>query len=278
MKSARYRNEAARYNEFYMERLGRLGRMPNPSQMYSAYRFRKNVYGFIKSLNTASRQKILDVGCGNGTDIIILNDLLGGEADFLGIELSEFPVKVANRYARSRKLKNIRFASGPFESFEFREEFDVVMCLEVIEHLPDLKEVSSFVGRLNKALKKGGYLILSTPNKGNVYRAFVRRCLPRSLTGKLFRYMHENAEVYTGLKEKKGHDYHPSAMSFVETRKIVMENGFRLVKAVRGAPHYGAEWIDRNRFYYLCFILLDMLIPQKFVNFGWNTISFWKKE
>ena len=268
-------DSAQRYDKFYQERMERLGRLPNPSQVYNSYSFRKHVFDFIKKLDLLPGSKILDAGCGNGSDLIVLNEIIP-KLKLYGIDPSSYAIKTAKKYTKKRGLNNIFLMPGNFEEYDFKQKFDVIICLEVIEHLPDMRSVRMFLFALNNALEEGGHLILSTPNKENIYRTVVRQLLPKGVSKRLLTYMNKNAEVYSGLV-KGGHEYHPSAMTFKETRLFTEMYGFTFIRAVRGTPHYGADWIDRSKILYLGFILSDVLIPSSFTSFGWNTVSFWKK-
>lgn len=100
------------------------------------------------------RGKILDVGCANG---VYLYNLRNQGWDVYGIEPSQEAVNFArNKFA----LKNVK--QGFLEDNNYPDEFfDVVTLRHVIEHLPDPKEA---IMEIKRILKKGGLLIITTPN------------------------------------------------------------------------------------------------------------------
>ena len=103
--------------------------------------------------------RLLDLGCFTG---VFLNLVRKNNWSALGIE----PSKWAVDYGRNRL--NLKILQGTFEDFEFDDEyFDVVTMWDVIEHISDPKLTLSL---LNKKLKKGGILYLTTFNFDSIFR------------------------------------------------------------------------------------------------------------
>ncbi len=114
--------------------------------------------------------RILDVGCGRGW----LTNLATAYGTCEGVE----PVAGVVAHAR-RMFPRIRFEAGTPESVCVRPDFmpyDVVLCSEVIEHVPH-PEKPEFVTQLGKLLKPDGYLILTTP-RGDVWEEWKRIAPP----------------------------------------------------------------------------------------------------
>ena len=100
------------------------------------------------------RSNVLDVGCGDG--LAAGKMLVGRECDYTGVDVSENAVREARRNGLSASL--IEDASSlPFED----ASFDVVISLEVIEHLFSPLEA---VMEMKRVLAPGGLLLLTTPN------------------------------------------------------------------------------------------------------------------
>ena len=97
----------------------------------------------------------LDVGCGAG---LLAEPLARLGAQVTGIDASPELVRVAQDHAIASGLE-IDYRSG--EVGELEGEFDLITCMEVIEHVAD---PSAFVAALAGRLAAGGLLILSTPN------------------------------------------------------------------------------------------------------------------
>lgn len=100
-------------------------------------------------------KKALDVGCGAG---LLAEPLARLGARVTGIDASQELIDVARAHARMGLLE-IEYVSGELSSLE--GEFDLITCMEVIEHVLD---PAAFIALLASRLSKDGLLILSTPN------------------------------------------------------------------------------------------------------------------
>jgi 2-polyprenyl-6-hydroxyphenyl methylase/3-demethylubiquinone-9 3-methyltransferase len=97
----------------------------------------------------------LDVGCGAG---LLAEPLARLGAQVTGLDASPDLIAVAREHARSAGLE-IDYRAG--ELSELQGQFDLITCMEVIEHVAD---PAQFVGAVAKWLAPGGLLIMSTPN------------------------------------------------------------------------------------------------------------------
>jgi len=101
-----------------------------------------------------SGDKLLDVGCGDGT--------LGYYAkakykEVYGVDISEKALNIARKRGVITFKVDLNKEALPFSN----NFFDAVTCLDVIEHVIDPRFL---VGEIHRVLKKGGILIISTPN------------------------------------------------------------------------------------------------------------------
>mgnify|MGYP001027550423 FL=1 len=115
---------------------------------------------YIKSKIKLEGKKILDVGCGGG---LLSEALYDFGADVTGIDAAGPGIEVAKIHAKNDN-KNIKYFEITAEELNLKESesFDIVTCLEVLEHVPDPK---SLVSTCVDLLKPGGTLFLSTINK-----------------------------------------------------------------------------------------------------------------
>ncbi|KIE04864.1 3-demethylubiquinone-9 3-methyltransferase [Candidatus Jidaibacter acanthamoeba] len=118
-------------------------------------------FAIEKEAKPLSSMKILDIGCGGGLLTVPLGKL---GADILGIDVTEKNIKIANAHKIKNNLAdNINFLHTTIEKLEQEnEKFDVVITMEVVEHVADL---NSFLKSSLNVLKPGGLIFISTLNK-----------------------------------------------------------------------------------------------------------------
>jgi 2-polyprenyl-6-hydroxyphenyl methylase/3-demethylubiquinone-9 3-methyltransferase len=105
-------------------------------------------------------QKVLDVGCGGG---ILAEAMAGLGAEVTGIDLSEKALKVAQLHLHeSGRSVDYRLASAEDFATQHAGAFDVVTCMEMLEHVPD---PASVVAACAKLVKPGGWVFFSTLNR-----------------------------------------------------------------------------------------------------------------
>jgi 2-polyprenyl-6-hydroxyphenyl methylase/3-demethylubiquinone-9 3-methyltransferase len=115
---------------------------------------------FIMERLTVSRPKTLDVGCGGG---ILSEALAQTGAQVTGIDLSASSLDVAQAHATRQGL-SIDYRCTSAEDLVLKEAgaFDVVTCMEMLEHVPEPAQV---VRACAQALKPGGQAFFSTINR-----------------------------------------------------------------------------------------------------------------
>ena len=115
---------------------------------------------FIKSSVNLKGKKVLDVGCGGG---ILSESLASVGADVTGIDQGDKVIQIAKLHAKESGVK-IKYKHINIEDFykNTDERFDVITCLEMLEHVPD---PNSIINTCSKLLKPGGKIFFSTINK-----------------------------------------------------------------------------------------------------------------
>ena len=108
-----------------------------------------------KNLNNT---KILDIGCGGG---LISEGLTKIGATVTGIDFIKENIKIAKIHAKKNNLK-INYFVKNFEKEKITSKYDVIIILEVLEHLSNWEE---FLKKIKFNLKKNGVLIISTINR-----------------------------------------------------------------------------------------------------------------
>jgi 2-polyprenyl-6-hydroxyphenyl methylase/3-demethylubiquinone-9 3-methyltransferase len=116
---------------------------------------------WIQGLAPLAGQRALDVGCGGG----ILADAMARKgASVLGIDLSTKALKVAQLHALEAETPNVAYREVAAEALaaEAPGSFDVVTCMEMLEHVPD---PASVVRACATLVKPGGWVFFSTLNR-----------------------------------------------------------------------------------------------------------------
>ena len=183
--------------------------------------------GYIDERAVLAGKRCVDVGCGGG----LLSEALARRADsVLGIDLAPAPLEVARLHAAGEGLDNLEYreVSAAELAAEQPGQFDLVTCLEVIEHVPD---PAALVASLAGLARPGGHVVLSTLNR----------------TPKAFALAIVGAEYLLGLLARGTHEYErfikPSelaawgrqaglALSDLRGVEMVAGGGFRLGTSV----------------------------------------------
>jgi 2-polyprenyl-6-hydroxyphenyl methylase/3-demethylubiquinone-9 3-methyltransferase len=116
--------------------------------------------GWIDGLAQLAGKRVLDVGCGGG---ILSEAMARAGAAVTGIDLSEKPLKVAQLHLLESGLSiDYKFSSAEDYANLHANVFDVVTCMELLEHVPD---PASTVAASAKLAKPGGRVFFSTINR-----------------------------------------------------------------------------------------------------------------
>ena len=116
---------------------------------------------WINRLAGLQGKRVLDVGCGGG----ILSDSMARKgAHVMGIDLSTKALRVASLHALETETPNLQFREVSVEALadEQAASFDVITCMEMLEHVPDPTSIVRACARL---VKPGGWVFFSTINR-----------------------------------------------------------------------------------------------------------------
>ncbi len=136
---------------------------------------------FIMEKSTVANPKILDVGCGGG---ILSEALAQAGANVVGIDLSKDSIEAAQYHAKKQRLTiDYRYESAEQIASKEAGTFDIVTCMEMLEHVPEPKKV---IAACVQAVKPGGHVFFSTINRtpkaflfAIVGGEYILRLLPR---------------------------------------------------------------------------------------------------
>ncbi|MYM62889.1 bifunctional 2-polyprenyl-6-hydroxyphenol methylase/3-demethylubiquinol 3-O-methyltransferase UbiG [Pseudomaricurvus sp. HS19] len=122
---------------------------------------------FIDERSPVAGQKVVDVGCGGG---ILAEALAQRGADVTGIDMGEAPLEVAKLHSLESGVQvNYRRITAEELAAEQPGQYDIVTCLEMLEHVPD---PSSVIKACATLCKPGGHVYFSTINRNPKAYAF----------------------------------------------------------------------------------------------------------
>lgn len=129
----------------------------------------------LNSIGSLERKKILDFGCGDGKFSSIL--LENNAAYVAGVDISTKALRFARCLVPKADFFEISNGILPFDN----DVFDIVFCLDVLEHIPD-DEIKLWVSEIHRVLESEGCFIFSVPSKlKNLDEKHFRHYTPKEL-------------------------------------------------------------------------------------------------
>ncbi|AAL03503.1 bifunctional 2-polyprenyl-6-hydroxyphenol methylase/3-demethylubiquinol 3-O-methyltransferase UbiG [Rickettsia conorii] len=197
---------------------------------------------FEKMSNDISKLEILDVGCGGG---LIATPLAAQGFNVTAIDALQSNIETATAYAKENGVK-INYLQSTIEELDSDKLYDVVICLEVIEHV---ENVQQFILNLVKHIKPNGMAIISTINRTK--KAYILGIIV--------------AEYILGWVPKNTHDY-SKFLKPLEIYEMLTDTKIE-IKELKGLVYDPAknEWklsddIDVN--YFMCLGRKSMCYPS----------------
>lgn len=198
---------------------------------------------WISQCAPLSGKRVLDVGCGGG---ILADAMARRGASVLGIDLSSKSLKVAQLHALEAQTPGVQYREVSAEVLAAEQPggFDVVTCMEMLEHVPD---PASIVRACATLVKPGGWVFFSTLNRNPksflfaiVGAEYVLSLLPRGT--------HEYAKMVRpselaaycrgaglNLQQTRGMQYNPLTRHYWLSSDISVNYLFAAVKPANGA-------------------------------------------
>lgn len=179
---------------------------------------------WINGIVPLSGQRVLDVGCGGG---ILADAMARRGAEVLGIDLASKALKIAELHALEVQTPNIVYREIGAEDLaaEAAGTFDVVTCMEMLEHVPDPLSV---VHACTTLVRPGGHVFFSTINRN----------------AKAFLFAIVGAEYVLNMLPRGTHEY----AKFI--RPSELSNFIRAAGLVQGAMR-GLEYNPLTQHYWL---------------------------
>ncbi len=115
---------------------------------------------YIDNIASLAGKQVLDVGCGGG---ILSESMAQRGATVTGIDMGEAPLSVARIHQQKSGVEvNYLHSTAEKMAEENPESYDIVTCLEMLEHVPD---PSSVIQACQQLVKPGGHVFFSTINR-----------------------------------------------------------------------------------------------------------------
>ncbi len=111
-----------------------------------------------KKSNLFEGLKVLDIGCGGG---LMSEPMARLGAEVTGIDASEKNIKIAKTHSEKNGLK-INYLNKSPEQLDYNQTYDVILNLEIIEHVED---VNLYIKSCHRLLKKNGLMFTATLNR-----------------------------------------------------------------------------------------------------------------
>ncbi len=182
---------------------------------------------WIDQATTLQDKKVLDIGCGGG---ILADSMARRGANVLGIDLATKALKVAQLHAIEAQTPNIYYREISAEDLADEQPgaFDIVTCMEMLEHVPDPASVVKACATL---VKPGGWVFFSTINRN----------------AKAWLFAVVGAEYVLNMLPRGTHDYakfiRPSEL-LRDVREAGLEQ--RELRGLEHNPITGRYWLSQD--------------------------------
>jgi ubiquinone/menaquinone biosynthesis C-methylase UbiE len=195
-------------------------------------------------LDPKPNEAILDVGCANGRDLILL---FKRGCKCRGIDFSSSMIEEAKKEFIKNHIEGLEVEVGDATNLRFcNETFDKVFASEVLEHIPNYTKA---ISELIRILRPGGCLVISTPNRQSWY-GFDRYIIWEKLFAKKWRHPCDEwktfAELASALKANglvitgcAGICYLPGFLVSYHLPKIMKKSLVWIIKKLE-------PWLSRN--------------------------------
>ena len=129
----------------------------------------------VRAAGIGAESRVLSIGCGIGDTELLLAP---HTAHIAGVDLSPTAIAEARRVADARKIANIQFLAGAWQTSAFEEPFDAVVAIFFLHHLQD-RDLAEFPRQLKRLLRPGGVFYALDPSARRLSGFLGRLLVPK---------------------------------------------------------------------------------------------------
>jgi len=212
------------YNDWFKQKSAELDKFSSPSTKLFDMR-RQFILNIAKDQAKKGDMNILDLGCGEETYIQDLVKIRNN--NLYGVDISDYVIDLHKKAYQDHS--NVEFVACPAEKLPFnKEHFDLIICDELIEHVPKAEILLDEIARV---IKKDGTLIISTPNRNRI-SAIAKKLVPRKLLNRLSSNPMNSINPLLQKEHKRIH-YHEHEFGLGELIKLLKRKKFMTVNTIK---------------------------------------------
>jgi ubiquinone/menaquinone biosynthesis C-methylase UbiE len=217
-------DELSDWNDRMVEKYHSEGTLFQSANPILRYVERLRAKSIIKLANVRDSDCVIDVGCGEG----YITSLLPRASRIVGLDISRVALDNAKKSLQDRG--EVEFVLGDAQGLDFEDaSFDVALCSELLEHVPDPRAVTK---ELRRILKPSGTLVVSIPDESRIKR--IMRII-KALRVDRFLHAARKSETYEW-------HLHEADMAFL---KSISADDFRIGSVRRVPPIVGYRYVVR---------------------------------
>ena len=212
------------YNDWFKQKSVELEKFLSPSTKLFDMR-RQFILNIAKDQAKKGNINILDLGCGEETYIEDLVKI--GNNNLYGVDISDYVIDLHKKAYQNHS--NVEFVACPAEQLPFNKEyFDLIICDELIEHVPKAEILLDEIARV---IKKDGALIISTPNRNRI-SALCKKLVPRRLLNRLSSNPMNSINPLLQKEHNRIH-YHEHEFGLGELTKLLKHKEFTIINTIK---------------------------------------------
>jgi len=207
-------------------------------------RTRKVIWEDLKPflIKVKKREKVLDLGCGNGR---IFSALKKKSVGYVGVDFSESLIAQARkRFPKVKFILADLTKNGIWQELE-KEKFDKVFLIAVLHHFPTSFLQKKLLRRINRALKKEGMLFLTVWNLYQIkfWKKHLEQLPKKVVSGFKFKWLWVPYRLQDGRGTTKGVNRFCYGFGKKELEKLLKEQGFKVKKIYYSQKGKKKSWL-----------------------------------